>query len=188
LLLAAKTSWFIYFSRRRNVIFSILQVLNLFLALLLSSFGASNLSAGGGGDDDNSKLSEAFNRIGRFRRWVKNIVGRTFINVKDRILECCQRQISARRGRVKNFKSLSHFRPPSSIFLSFCLNYIFFYFFSNFSQFFFFFFFSLFLFFFRSDSNTPAVQIEATEESEQGADGMIYFSFILLDLIQLLSI
>ena len=131
---------------------SILQVLNLFLALLLSSFGASNLSAGGGGDDDNSKLSEAFNRIGRFRRWVKNIVGRTFINVKDRILECCQRQISARRGRVKNFKSLSHFRPPSSIFLSFCLNYILFSFFSNFSQFFFFFFFffffSLFLFFF----------------------------------------
>ena len=44
------------------------------------------------------------------------------------------------------------------------------------------------LFFFRSDSNTPAVQIEATEESEQGADGMIYFLFILLDLIQLLSI
>ena len=148
---------------------SILQVLNLFLALLLSSFGASNLSAGGGGDDDNSKLSEAFNRIGRFRRWVKNIVGRTFINVKDRILECCQRQISARRGRVKNFKSPISDHPPP--------------FFFHFSFFIFF-----FCYFFRSDSNTPAVQIEATEESEQGADGMIYFLFILLDLIQLLSI
>ena len=77
----------------------ILQVLNLFLALLLSSFGASNLSAGGGGDDDTSKLSEAFNRIGRFRRWVKNSVMRSLIYVKDRIVECCRRQISARRGK-----------------------------------------------------------------------------------------
>ena len=48
----------------------------------------------------------------------------------------------------------------------------------------------IFFFNFRSDSNAPAsVQIEATEESEQGFDGMIYFYlFLLLDLIQLLSI
>ena len=44
----------------------------------------------------------------------------------------------------------------------------------------------IFFFNFRSDSNAPAsVQIEATEESEQGFDGMIYFYlFLLLDLIQ----
>lgn len=74
------------------------QVLNLFLALLLSSFGASNLSAAGGTDDDTNKLSEAFNRIGRFRRWVKNFTIRGLIYVKDRIVECCRRQITARRG------------------------------------------------------------------------------------------
>ena len=38
------------------------QVLNLFLALLLSSFGASNLSAADAGDDATNKLTEAFNR------------------------------------------------------------------------------------------------------------------------------
>lgn len=38
------------------------QVLNLFLALLLSSFGASNLSAADSGDDGTNKLAEAFNR------------------------------------------------------------------------------------------------------------------------------
>ena len=74
------------------------QVLNLFLALLLSSFGASNLSAAGGTDDDTNKLSEAFNRIGRFRRWLKSIAARGLIYVKDRMVECCRRQISARRG------------------------------------------------------------------------------------------
>ena len=74
------------------------QVLNLFLALLLSSFGASNLSAAGGTDDDTNKLSEAFNRIGRFRRWMKSILARGLIYVKDRMVECCRRQISARRG------------------------------------------------------------------------------------------
>ena len=50
-------------------------------------------------------------------------------------------------------------------------------------------FYDYFIFHFCSDSNTPAVQIEATTESEQGVDGMIYFYlFLLLDLIQLLSI
>lgn len=53
-----------------TVVIGNLVVLNLFLALLLSSFGASNLSAVGSNDDDTNKLSEAFNRIGRFRRWV----------------------------------------------------------------------------------------------------------------------
>ena len=74
------------------------QVLNLFLALLLSSFGASNLSAAGGSDDDTNKLSEAFNRIGRFRRWVKIMWAKGSNYVKFRFEECCRRQISARRG------------------------------------------------------------------------------------------
>ena len=76
----------------------LLQVLNLFLALLLSSFGASNLSAAGGTDEDTNKLSEAFNRIGRFRRWIKKSVVKVMIYAKERLVECCQRQISARRG------------------------------------------------------------------------------------------
>ena len=49
------------------------QVLNLFLALLLSSFGASNLSAPQV-DNDTNKLTEAFNRISRFKRWVKRSI------------------------------------------------------------------------------------------------------------------
>jgi hypothetical protein len=43
------------------------------LALLLSSFGASNLSSPGA-DAETNKLTEAFNRIGRFSRWIKSIV------------------------------------------------------------------------------------------------------------------
>ena len=51
-----------------TVVIGNLVVLNLFLALLLSSFGASNLSAAGSGDDDTNKLSEAFRRIHRFKK------------------------------------------------------------------------------------------------------------------------
>ena len=101
-------------------------MLNLFLALLLSSFGASNLSAGGGGDNDTSKLSEAFNRIGRFRRWVKNSVVRSLIYVKDRIIECCRRQISGRRGEFKktfNFHARAHFYDFMPLFSSFLLSF-----------------------------------------------------------------
>ncbi len=75
-----------------------MQVLNLFLALLLSSFGASNLSAADT-DDDTNKLFEAFNRIGRFRRWIKNAVLNALFYVKDRVVECCRKQITARRGK-----------------------------------------------------------------------------------------
>lgn len=46
-------------------------MLNLFLALLLSSFGASNLSQAPAGDDTKG-IAEAFNRIARGKRWVKN--------------------------------------------------------------------------------------------------------------------
>lgn len=46
------------------------QVLNLFLALLLSNFGSSNLSAPTA-DNDTNKIAEAIDRIGRFIDWVK---------------------------------------------------------------------------------------------------------------------
>ena len=40
-----------------------MQVLNLFLALLLSSFGASNLSGANNDEDGTNKLTEAFNKF-----------------------------------------------------------------------------------------------------------------------------
>lgn len=45
------------------------QVLNLFLALLLSNFGSSNLVQPA--DNDTNKIAEAFDRIGRFINWIK---------------------------------------------------------------------------------------------------------------------
>ncbi|CAH1103074.1 unnamed protein product [Psylliodes chrysocephalus] len=45
-------------------------VLNLFLALLLSNFGSSSLSAPTA-DNDTNKIAEAFDRIGRFIKWIK---------------------------------------------------------------------------------------------------------------------
>ncbi|XP_071512580.1 sodium channel protein para isoform X17 [Panulirus ornatus] len=56
-----------------TVIIGNLVVLNLFLALLLSSFGASNLSAPQS-DGETNKLAEAFDRIARFKAWVKRSV------------------------------------------------------------------------------------------------------------------
>ena len=72
------------------------------MALLLSSFGASNLSAAGGTDNDANKLTEAFNRIGRLRRWIKKWVGRAMTCITQSCIECCRRQISARRGMYIN--------------------------------------------------------------------------------------
>lgn len=48
----------------------VLKVLNLFLALLLSNFGSSNLSAPTA-DNDTNKIAEAFDRISRFINWMK---------------------------------------------------------------------------------------------------------------------
>ncbi|KAG8036982.1 hypothetical protein G9C98_004304 [Cotesia typhae] len=45
-------------------------VLNLFLALLLSNFGSSNLSAPSA-DNDTNKIAEAIDRIARFINWIK---------------------------------------------------------------------------------------------------------------------
>lgn len=49
------------------------QVLNLFLALLLSNFGSSNLSAPTA-DNDTNKIAEAIDRIARFVKWIKRNV------------------------------------------------------------------------------------------------------------------
>ncbi|XP_014251562.1 sodium channel protein para isoform X9 [Cimex lectularius] len=53
-----------------TVVIGNLVVLNLFLALLLSNFGSSSLSAPTA-DSDTNKIAEAFDRIGRFSNWVK---------------------------------------------------------------------------------------------------------------------
>ena len=80
--------------------------MNLFLALLLSSFGASNLSAAGGGDDDTNKLTEAFSRIGRFIRWIKRMIFRAFKYFRDRLVDCFRQQMAARRGKIPKLLSL----------------------------------------------------------------------------------
>ena len=77
------------------------QVLNLFLALLLSSFGASNLSGASSGEDDGTnKLNEAFRRIGRFKLWFKTSVNKGFQLVKDHTLECFRKGLSLERGKI----------------------------------------------------------------------------------------
>ncbi|KAH9426448.1 hypothetical protein DERP_011017, partial [Dermatophagoides pteronyssinus] len=54
-----------------TVIIGYLVVLNLFLALLLSSFGASNLSAPTSESADTKKLQEAFERFARAFKWIR---------------------------------------------------------------------------------------------------------------------
>ena len=44
------------------------------------------------------KLSEAFNRIGRFKRFVIRSIGRGLGFIRDRIVQCFRTQISFRRG------------------------------------------------------------------------------------------
>ncbi|XP_053974046.1 sodium channel protein para isoform X19 [Hylaeus volcanicus] len=56
-----------------TVVIGNLVVLNLFLALLLSNFGSSNLSAPTA-DNDTNKITEAINRISRFVNWIKRNV------------------------------------------------------------------------------------------------------------------
>ncbi|XP_076380130.1 sodium voltage-gated channel paralytic isoform X4 [Megalopta genalis] len=56
-----------------TVVIGNLVVLNLFLALLLSNFGSSNLSAPTA-DNETNKIAEAIKRISRFVNWVKRNV------------------------------------------------------------------------------------------------------------------
>lgn len=60
------------------------QVLNLFLALLLSNFGSSSLSAPTA-DQDTNKIAEAFNRIGRFINWIKRSIANALKSVKNKL-------------------------------------------------------------------------------------------------------
>ncbi|XP_046657917.1 sodium channel protein para-like isoform X5 [Daphnia pulicaria] len=76
-----------------TVVIGNLVVLNLFLALLLSSFGASNLSAPQV-DNDTNKLTEAFNRISRFKRWVRRSVSNGFRMIRSKLTN----QISDQRA------------------------------------------------------------------------------------------
>lgn len=69
------------------------QVLNLFLALLLSNFGSSSLSAPTA-DNDTNKIAEAFNRISRFINWIKRNVADAAKLVKNKLTN----QISDRHG------------------------------------------------------------------------------------------
>ena len=83
---------------------SLIKVLNLFLALLLSSFGASNLSGANNDEDGTNKLTEAFNRIGRFKRFIKNLIMRAITFLKDRILDCFRRSLTFERGKTEQDK------------------------------------------------------------------------------------
>ena len=83
-----------------TVVIGNLVVLNLFLALLLSSFGASNLSGASNDEDGTNKLTEAFNRIGRFKRFVKKFIVKGLFFLKDKILECFRKGLSLERGKI----------------------------------------------------------------------------------------
>nr|AMD09816.1 sodium channel alpha subunit [Acartia hudsonica] len=94
-----------------TVVIGNLVVLNLFLALLLSSFGASNLSAADSGDDGTNKLAEAFNRIGRFKRFCRRkiICGALFIRDKTVSgVRCCIRFQRERLLAAKGLEKDDH--------------------------------------------------------------------------------
>ena len=88
-----------------------IQVLNLFLALLLSSFGASNLSGANNDEDGTNKLTEAFNRIGRFKRFIKKLMMRVITFLKERILDCFRRSLTFERGKPEQDKLYMYLFP-----------------------------------------------------------------------------
>ncbi|XP_035912759.1 sodium channel protein para isoform X27 [Anopheles stephensi] len=67
-----------------TVVIGNLVVLNLFLALLLSNFGSSSLSAPTA-DNETNKIAEAFNRISRFSNWIKMNVANALKFVKNKL-------------------------------------------------------------------------------------------------------
>lgn len=70
--------------KKKTIHQTINQVLNLFLALLLSNFGSSSLSAPTA-DQDTNKIAEAFARIGRFTGWIKRFFGNFFKSIKNKL-------------------------------------------------------------------------------------------------------
>ncbi|XP_043072091.1 sodium channel protein para isoform X43 [Drosophila grimshawi] len=79
-----------------TVVIGNLVVLNLFLALLLSNFGSSSLSAPTA-DNDTNKIAEAFNRIGRFKSWVKRNVADCFKLIRNKLTNQISDQPSGER-------------------------------------------------------------------------------------------
>uniref|UniRef100_A0AAG5DSR0 Sodium channel protein n=1 Tax=Anopheles atroparvus TaxID=41427 RepID=A0AAG5DSR0_ANOAO len=67
-----------------TVVIGNLVVLNLFLALLLSNFGSSSLSAPTA-DNETNKIAEAFNRISRFSNWIKMNVANALKFFKNKL-------------------------------------------------------------------------------------------------------
>ncbi|XP_037914865.1 sodium channel protein para isoform X11 [Hermetia illucens] len=67
-----------------TVVIGNLVVLNLFLALLLSNFGSSSLSAPAA-DNDTNKIAEAFNRISRFINWIKRNIANALKYVRNKL-------------------------------------------------------------------------------------------------------
>ncbi|XP_023707952.1 sodium channel protein para isoform X15 [Cryptotermes secundus] len=72
-----------------TVVIGNLVVLNLFLALLLSNFGSSSLSAPTA-DNETNKIAEAFDRFSRFFNWIK----RSALNVAKMLRAKLTNQIS----------------------------------------------------------------------------------------------
>ncbi|KQS30191.1 uncharacterized protein Dere_GG19319, isoform AR [Drosophila erecta] len=79
-----------------TVVIGNLVVLNLFLALLLSNFGSSSLSAPTA-DNDTNKIAEAFNRIGRFKSWVKRNIADCFKLIRNKLTNQISDQPSGER-------------------------------------------------------------------------------------------
>ncbi|XP_017476975.1 PREDICTED: sodium channel protein para [Rhagoletis zephyria] len=67
-----------------TVVIGNLVVLNLFLALLLSNFGSSSLSAPTA-DNDTNKIMEAFNRFSRFKAWIKRNFANCFNYIRNKL-------------------------------------------------------------------------------------------------------
>lgn len=89
-----------------TVVIGNLVVLNLFLALLLSNFGSSNLSAPAA-DSDTNKIAEAFDRISRFINWVKMNILNFLKMIKNKLTN----QISDQATHCKSY-SVSLEIPP----------------------------------------------------------------------------
>ncbi|XP_055699426.1 sodium channel protein para isoform X18 [Phlebotomus papatasi] len=78
-----------------TVVIGNLVVLNLFLALLLSNFGSSSLSAPTA-DNDTNKIAEAFNRISRFINWIKRNIANALKYVRNKLTNQISDQASGK--------------------------------------------------------------------------------------------
>ena len=70
-------------------------------------------------DDETNKLTEAFSRIGRFKRFIIRSIVRGLVFLRDKIVGCFRTQISFRRGECHMPEEESPFTPPPSLTTSF---------------------------------------------------------------------